>query len=68
MCSIRFGGFIAVHFFDRLAGFDIVNMVQSISIAGALMEPGMAYELQTVRSEAHRKRVEAFVQRTRKKP
>lgn len=37
-------------------------------IAGALMEPGMAYELQTVRSEAHRKRVEAFVQRTRKKP
>jgi len=36
-------------------------------IAEALMEPGMAYESQSVRTEEHRKRVEVFVRRSEKK-
>jgi len=37
-------------------------------IAHALMDPGLAYEALTIRSEEHRKRVDAFVRRRGKKP
>jgi enoyl-CoA hydratase len=37
-------------------------------IAHALMDPGLAYESLTIRSDEHRKRVDAFVRRAGKKP